>query len=68
MWHIEQSNASLRASNLQCEVELTSPQNGLQNTFAYQEVLTANQFIQLNLGLNKETITEAYGQKYFPAY
>ena len=60
MWHIEQPNASLRARNLQCEIELTSPQNGLQNTFAYQEVLAANQFIQLNLGLNKETVTEAY--------
>ena len=60
MWQIEQSNASLRASNLQCEIELTSPQNGLQNTLAYQEGLATNQFIQLNLGLDKETVTEAY--------
>ncbi len=60
MWHIDQPNASLRAGNLQCDINLESPQVGLQNTTAYQQRLSHNQFVQMKMGLEKEFVAEAY--------
>ena len=60
MWHIDKPKASLRAGNLQFDVNLESPQVGLQNTTAYQQKLSHNQFIQLKMGLEKESVAEVY--------
>ncbi|MBA62746.1 MAG: hypothetical protein CMJ76_10325 [Planctomycetaceae bacterium] len=60
MWQLEQSIASLRADNLQCDIELASPQSGLQNTSAYQHVISQNQFVRLDMGIEQETVAEAY--------
>ena len=60
MWQIDQPIASLLAGNLQCDIDLTSPQSGLQNTSAYQKLMEHNQFVQLNMGIDEEAIVEAY--------
>lgn len=60
MWTLEKSKAFLTADNLQCSVDLSSPQAGIREVTAHQHRCSEATFSLLKMGLESEVLTESY--------